>query len=121
MKKFLSTILTNSILLIYFYVTCFFDPQYQWAAKTLFYIIIPMNIVGSLYFLAHIEKLDKELKDKYDSFLWNAIDAILDIIWIVILTILNFKILLTIYFISILFSIALRKKYFEEKKKPNLQ
>jgi hypothetical protein len=78
--------------------------------------MLPLSIIGCIYYINNTNKIENTMKEKYTSFIWNTISYIFDAMYLIIFIYLNYKILFVMYITYILFSITLKVKINELMK-----
>lgn len=114
--NYLKTILINISFLIFALLGYFF-PKYSWSIQIVLFILTCLGIFCSLFLMKNIEILPKELKIKFDSFMYNVIDYFFDIMALLLYIYLDYKVLFFLYVIFFLSTITLKIKYKESKIK----
>jgi hypothetical protein len=118
MNKFLGLFLFNGIAFLWLGI-CYIFPEYNWSIKIFLYIALPSSILGSIFYIRNIKKLPESIKIRYDSLIYNIIDYLFDIIFMIILIYLNYRFIFVLYTINILFTTTLRKEYKNLKQNLN--
>ncbi len=115
MKKFISFFATNGLMLLSLYFAYLF-PQYSWFIKSSFIIITFLSILTLIYYISDIEELPKNIKDKFDSTLYNVLDHTLDVIFLVIFILLDWRFVAISYAILVFFLVILKLEYRKSKE-----
>lgn len=118
MKKFLQLVVVNGILFGALFITGFFFPEYAWTIKAILYILLPLGIIACIGFQMNMEDYlnDPYFLEKIKSTSFQIIDYSIDLMFLILLAILNYKILFVLYFFLILFQIGFREKLKKELK-----
>lgn len=103
LKNLTSLIGCNSIIIGFIYFV-YFHPEYSWFLKTILYTLSILTIVSYIVMLSNNK--NKKLK-KRKSKTYMTIDIILDVIYIFVFIIMDYKVIFVIYIILIIFNLLL--------------
>lgn len=106
-------ILIESCVFVWFYFSCFAYPEYSWSIKYFLYIIYPIGIIGSFYYMNNMKLLPKSFTRNIHFKLYQFINYFFDIVELIIFTIVDFKVLFVLCIIAILLNISIKLKYLE--------
>jgi hypothetical protein len=108
MSKYIKTILINGLILFFMYAGGYLYPEYSWFVKALLYILLPANIIGAMILLNNNDKITDKMKKKHNSTPWNILDVFIDLIFILMIVLLKYKIIFVIFIIHLIFYYALK-------------
>ncbi len=118
MNKYFRLILWNMFFLIIVFC-CFMKPDYIWVLKIISYIMLPIAIFGTMFFIIMTENIPKEYKENSKDKFYLIIDYFFDLLFMFIFAYMELQLIFVFYFISVLFTISLRYKLNENNDVEN--